>query len=143
MKLEEYYNWFLQLENSKRLSKAVSSHTNLTVYLKGIGVDKEQIKKLLNSIVGMFIVADGKVSSKEAEYYNIVFLNSVKGYSPSDIAQAFKDYQRPEYIEQLIKIVNSLDKNAKQDVLTLGIAFLTCDNELTDSEKKLFEKILA
>ena len=139
MTFEEIYKRYLNYSHEQRFEAVCASSDAVIGALEAAEFTQEEQFKFFNTLLGVFLASDGKVSNNEAVYYNSLFKTN---YSIQELESAFLSCKNPELVEEMDRIIDGMNDELKAHVCVIGLGFLTCDGELTVEEQKLFQKII-
>ena len=136
--LDDVFNSFLHMTFRQKVNRARKSIAEMSDFLiaNDIG-DEDRISFYLN-LARLFIGADGKVSLAECELFNELFYLHL---TYPDFSKLMTGNDK-EFISVMDQAIDLMDKKAKVAACEFGLAFLSVDQELSEKEKAVFEKIL-
>ena len=131
---------FLLLDEKTRLRKTQKATNRLANYLNDTNeyTDK-QVFRFFVDVVSLFVSADHGCGEEEWKLFNDILDSD---YSYPQFAQATDGGNDPVFKERMFKKIAALPRRIKNDVVTIGLAFLVSDKELSPTEKVLFKKVL-
>ena len=130
---------FLLLDEKERLKKAQKATNKLAKYLteETQYTDKQVFRFFLN-IVSLFVSADHECDRNEWKTFNAI----LDGHYSYDAFYQYTDGgSNPDFKERLFKQIAALPKRIRDAIVTIGLAFIISDQELSDSEREIMVRI--
>ena len=142
---EVYQQWFA-LSRDERVNLCQNATLELLQFFKDQGIlDDEDGQRFaitfLNTLIGLAVSADWKITADEAALYNAVFSTE---YTPQDLAKLLAETrQSSENIEILDKIVDAMDEEHKTLCIYIVLTIASADGEISEEEEALLMKLAA
>ena len=131
---------FMLLDEKERLRKTQKATNRLAKYLSE---DPETSDKMVFSffinVVSLFVSANNHCGEEEWKLFNDILEGN---YSYNAFYQATNGGAEPQFKEKMYEQIRVLPRRIKNDIVTIGMAFLISDKELSESEKEVFEHVL-
>lgn len=138
-KLEQVYNDFLNSTQEGRILTARITVRELTKYFLDKGFSEDKVLKMLLGIVGIFIAADRAVSHEELEVMNAIFDTNL---NEEDVNKFVLVASKDSFFNTIDDFVDTLPKTQKLQCCIIALTIISSDGNITDNEKKEFEKFL-
>ena len=138
----DFYKQFTDLSREQRMNLCKNSVAELMAFFKQKGLleDEDFALSFFTSLIGYFIGADGKVTANEAAIFNEIFGTN---YVPGDLAQLLPSLMSTENYLALDEFIDGMNEEQKNYACYIVLAVISADGEVSDSEARLFERILA
>ena len=132
---------FMLLDEKERLKKTKKATKRLAEYLNNsLDYDTEKdVFKFFVNVVSLFISADHHCGEDEWKLFNDILDTD---FSYPQFAQATDGGDNPDFRDRMLNKIAKLPRRIKNDVVTIGLAFLVSDKELAPNEKILFKYVL-
>lgn len=139
MTAEELFNAYLNESQEDRLRRVSGAAQVVFGFLKQTELSEEEQFGFFVHVIGMFVAADGQLTRGELELFNALFDAS---YTPQQVAELLGNCARPEVVQAMDELIDSMPEEAKLATCSVGLAFAAADGQLTEHEVNLFAKIL-
>ena len=139
MKLEELYQNFISSSKESREHLAHLSANELFGYLCDCEGNEQGIADFV-SILAVFVKSDGKSGKEEYEAFTKII---DAGFSYAQFRDLMEMEQYPIALARAKEVYQSVPEGIKKDILSLGLLICVTDEEMTQSEKNIFEAFLA
>ena len=130
---------FLLLDEKERLKKAQKATNKLAKYLteETQYTDKQVFRFYLN-VVSLFVSADHECGREEWKMFNAILDGN---YSYDAFYQYTDGGSNPDFQERMFKQIAALPKRIRDAIVTVGLAFIISEKELSDSEREIMERV--
>ena len=130
---------FLLLDEKERLKKAQKATNKLAKYLNEETqyTDKQVFRFYLN-IVSLFVSANHECGREEWKLFNAILDGN---YSYDAFYQYTDGGSNPDFKERMFKQIAALPKRIRDAIVTIGLAFIISEKELSDSEREIMERV--
>ena len=130
---------FLLLDEKERLKKAQKATNKLAKYLteETQYTDKQVFRFYLN-VVYLFVSADHECGREEWKMFNAILDGN---YSYDAFYQYTDGGSNPDFQERMFKQIAALPKRIRDAIVTVGLAFIISEKELSDSEREIMERV--
>ena len=130
---------FLLLDEKERLKKAQKATNKLAKYLteETQYTDKQVFRFYLN-VVSLFVSADHECGREEWKMFNAILDGN---YSYAAFYQYTDGGSNPDFQERMFKQIAALPKRIRDAIVTIGLAFIISEKELSDSEREIMERV--
>ena len=131
---------FLLLDEKERLKKAQKATNKLAKYLNEETqyTDKQVFRFYLN-IVSLFVSANHECGREEWKLFNAILDGN---YSYDAFYQYTDGGSNPDFKERMFKQIAALPKRIRDAVVTIGLAFIISEKELSDNEREIISRII-
>ena len=135
-KFDELYKTFEEKDEASRLKLANKAASNLFTYLmRAEGLSKEEAFVFILAIIRMFVSYDKAIDQKECDLFNQLLNTNL---TLDEFKKIFEEKVDENVIDE---IVDSLPNEMRSEVCLLGLAFISSDGKINESEKEIFRKI--
>ena len=130
---------FLLLDEKERLKKAQKATNKLAKYLteETQYTDKQVFRFYLN-VVSLFVSADHECGREEWKMFNAILDGN---YSYDAFYQYTDGGSNPDFQARMFKQIAALPKRIRDAIVTIGLAFIISEKELSDSEREIMERV--
>jgi hypothetical protein len=139
MKLEELYQDFISSSKESREHLAHVSANELFGFLCDHEGNEQGVADFV-SILAVFVKSDGKSGAEEYESFARII---DAGVSYAQFRDLMEMEQYPVALARAKEVYQSAPEEIKKDILSLGLLICVSDEEMTRSEKNIFEAFLA
>ena len=137
--LDDVFNKYLHMTYRQKVDVARETIADMADFLLKLEVGEEDRVNFYINLVRLFAGADQKFSLEECKLFNDIFSINLTYKEFTSLMVGHDE----EFVENMDKIIDMMDEKAKISACSFGLVFLSVDRNITDSERKVFERILA
>ena len=137
--LDDVFNKYLHMTYRQKVDVARETIADMADFLLKLEVGEEDRVNFYINLVRLFAGADQKFSLEECKLFNDIFSINLTYKEFTSLMVGHDE----EFVDNMDKIIDMMDEEAKVSACSFGLVFLSVDRNITDSERKVFERILA
>ena len=123
----------------QRITMARCSKQKIERYAMKMGLDKEKAENFVIYYFRLFVAADADCDFRERDLFNRTFETSFSEIRfKKMVGEAYDD----AFVKKMAQVTQKMPEDLQNDVATLGLVIMCVDNELTQSEIKLLQRLL-
>ncbi|MCR4911768.1 MAG: hypothetical protein K5925_04525 [Bacilli bacterium] len=137
--LDDVFNKYLHMTYREKVEVAREMIGDMAPFLMKLDLGEEDRINFYISLVRLFAGADQKLSLEECKLFNDIFSIdlTLKEFSTLMVGND------EEFVTSMDKIIDMMDDEVKVAACSFGLVFLSVDRNINESERKVFERILA
>lgn len=138
VELDKIFQVVIGKSRVERIAVAKRARANIVAYGMKNGLSREKAEEVVMYYFRLFVAADGSVDQMERDLFNSTF---DKNLSKVAFDKLIGPYDT-SFLNKMTILTKKMPDKLQNDVITLGLAILGVDEQITNGESKVINSLI-